>query len=120
FDSRNDFSFISIEFVPLLNVKPSIVERGYVIEVADGKNVEVDRIIHDYKLELGNSLFAIDLIPLGHGNFDVIVGMDWLLKHKAEIVSHEKVVRIRLANGEVLRVQGERTLENSKTLMSTK
>ncbi|GKA19399.1 putative reverse transcriptase domain-containing protein [Tanacetum coccineum] len=92
FDSGNDFSFISIEFMPLLNVKPSIVERGYVIEVADGKKVEVDRIIHDYKLELGNSLFAIDLIPLGHGNFDVIVGMDWLLKHKAEIVSHEKVL----------------------------
>ncbi|GJW46085.1 putative reverse transcriptase domain-containing protein [Tanacetum coccineum] len=44
--------------------------------------------------ELGNSLFTIDLIPLGHGNFDVIVGMDWLSKNKAEIVCQEKVVRI--------------------------
>nr|GEW03974.1 putative reverse transcriptase domain-containing protein [Tanacetum cinerariifolium] len=41
-------------------------------------------------------------------------------KSKAEIVCHEKVVRIPLANEEVLRVQGERALENSKTLMSTK
>ncbi|GJR28662.1 putative reverse transcriptase domain-containing protein [Tanacetum coccineum] len=52
FDSGADFSFISTEFAPLLNVKPSIVNPGYVIEVADGKKVEVDRIIHDCKLEL--------------------------------------------------------------------
>ncbi|GKB54978.1 putative reverse transcriptase domain-containing protein [Tanacetum coccineum] len=33
-------------------VKPSIVNPGYVIEVADGKKVEVDKIIRDCKLEL--------------------------------------------------------------------
>ncbi|GJV58219.1 hypothetical protein Tco_1459224 [Tanacetum coccineum] len=69
-----DFSFISTEFGPLLNVKPSIVNPGYVIEVADGKKVEVDRIIRDYKLELGNSLFSINLITVGYGSCDVIVG----------------------------------------------
>ncbi|GJW31326.1 putative ribonuclease H-like domain-containing protein [Tanacetum coccineum] len=52
FDSGVDFSFISTEFAPLLNVKPSIVNPGYVIEVADGKKVEVYRIIRDCKLEL--------------------------------------------------------------------
>ncbi|GKD07856.1 reverse transcriptase domain-containing protein, partial [Tanacetum coccineum] len=78
FDFGADFSFISTNFTPLLNVKPSIVNLGYVIEIADGKKVEVDRIIRDCKLELGNSLFSINLIPLGHGSFDVIVGMDWL------------------------------------------
>ncbi|GKF45790.1 hypothetical protein Tco_0135592 [Tanacetum coccineum] len=46
--------------------------------------------------------------------------MDWLSKNKAEIVCHEKVVRIPLESGEVLRVQGERTLGGTKTLMSTK
>ncbi|GJY03021.1 putative reverse transcriptase domain-containing protein [Tanacetum coccineum] len=96
FDSGADFSFISTNFAPLLNVKPSIVNSGYVIEVADGKKVKVDRIIRDCKLELGNSLFIIDLIPLGHGSFDVIVGMDWLSKNRAVIVCHEKVVEILL------------------------
>ncbi|GKC15537.1 putative reverse transcriptase domain-containing protein [Tanacetum coccineum] len=107
FDSGADFSFISTNFAPLLNVKPSIVNPGYVIEVADGKKVEVDRIIRDCKLELGNSLFIIDLIPLGHGSFDVIVGMDWLSKNKAVIVCHEKVVEIPLEGGGILWVQGE-------------
>ncbi|GJT79761.1 putative reverse transcriptase domain-containing protein [Tanacetum coccineum] len=120
FDSGADFSFISTKFAPLLNVKPSIVSPGYVIEVANGKKEEVDRIIRDCKLELENSLFTKDLIPLGHGRFNVIVGMDWLSKNKAEIVCHEKVVRIPLEGGEVLHVQGERTLGGTKTLMSTK
>ncbi|GJR26327.1 putative reverse transcriptase domain-containing protein [Tanacetum coccineum] len=105
FDSGADFSFISTKFAPLLNVKPSIVSLNYVIEVANGKE-EVDRIIRDCKLELGNSLFTIDLISLGHGSFHVIVGMDFLSKNKAEIVCHEKVVRISLEGGEILRVQG--------------
>ncbi|GKB55669.1 putative reverse transcriptase domain-containing protein [Tanacetum coccineum] len=103
FDFGADFSFISTKFVPLLNVKPSIVSPGYIIKVANGKK-EVDRIIRDCKLELENSLFTIDLIPLGHVSFDVIVGMDWLSKNKAEIVCHEKVVRIPLKSGEILRV----------------
>nr|GEV48307.1 hypothetical protein [Tanacetum cinerariifolium] len=60
-DSGADFTFISTKFAPLLNVKPSIISPGYVIEVANGKKEEVDRIIRDCKLELGNSLFTIDL-----------------------------------------------------------
>ncbi|GKC73676.1 putative reverse transcriptase domain-containing protein [Tanacetum coccineum] len=101
FDSGADFSFISTEFAPLLNVKPSIVNPGYVIKVADGKKVEVDRIIRDCKLELGNSLFSINLIPLGHGSFDV-------------------VVEIPLEGSGILRVQGECTLGAAKALMNAK
>ncbi|GJR52212.1 putative reverse transcriptase domain-containing protein [Tanacetum coccineum] len=54
FDSGADFSFVSTEFVSLLN---------------------------------GIEYY---LIPLGHGSFDVIVGMDWLSQNKAVIVCHEK------------------------------
>ncbi|GKA20897.1 putative reverse transcriptase domain-containing protein, partial [Tanacetum coccineum] len=45
-------------------------------------------------LELGDSIFPTDLIPLGQGSFDVIVGMDWLSNQKAVIMCHEKLVRI--------------------------
>ncbi|GKC52137.1 putative reverse transcriptase domain-containing protein, partial [Tanacetum coccineum] len=120
FDSGADFSFISTDFAPLINVKPSFVNSRYVIEVADGKKVEVDRIIHNCKLELGTSMFTIDLIPLGHGIFDVIVGMDWLSKHKAEIVCYEKMVRIPLESGETLLVQGECTPGIAKALSNVK
>ncbi|GJS80571.1 putative reverse transcriptase domain-containing protein [Tanacetum coccineum] len=120
FDSGADFSFISTNFAPLLNMKPSFVNPGYVIEVADGKKVKVDRVIRDYKRGLGTSLFTIDLKPLGHGSFDVIVGMDWLFEHKDEIVCHEKVVRIPLENDKILRVQGERAPGIAKALSNVK
>ncbi|GJY50047.1 putative reverse transcriptase domain-containing protein [Tanacetum coccineum] len=120
FDSGADFSFVSTKFAPLLNVKPSIVNPGYVIEVADGKKVEVDRVIRDCKLELGSSLFSINLIPLGHGSFDVIIGMDWLSQHKAVIVCHDKVVEIPVEDGRILRVHGERAVGITKALKSAK
>ncbi|GJR82368.1 putative reverse transcriptase domain-containing protein [Tanacetum coccineum] len=60
------------------------------------------------------------LIPSGHGSFDVIVGIDWLSQNKAVIVCHEKVVEIPLIGGEILRVQGERTLGVAKALMNAK
>ncbi|GKB01706.1 putative reverse transcriptase domain-containing protein [Tanacetum coccineum] len=120
FDSGADFSFVSTEFMSLLNVKPSIANPSYVIEITDGKKVEVNKIIRGCKLELRNSLFTIDLIPLGYGSFDVIMGMDWLSKNKAVIVCHGKVVEIPLIGGEILRVQGEHALGVGKTLMNVK
>ncbi|GJW99118.1 reverse transcriptase domain-containing protein [Tanacetum coccineum] len=105
---------------PKLNRAPGQVENRLTIEVVDGKKVEVDRIIRGCKLELGNSMFTIDLIPLGYGSFDLIVRMDWMFEHKAVIVCHEKVVRIPLASGKILRVQGERALESLNSLMNTK
>nr|GEW94146.1 putative reverse transcriptase domain-containing protein [Tanacetum cinerariifolium] len=120
FDSGADFSFISTIFVPLLNVKSTFINPGYLIEVAYGKKIEVNRVIRNYKLELGTSMFTIDLITLGHGSFDVIVRMDWLSGHKAEIVCHEKVVRIPLESGEILIVQGERTPGIAKALSNVK
>ncbi|GKE14287.1 hypothetical protein Tco_1421864 [Tanacetum coccineum] len=47
-------------------------------------------------------------------------GMDWLSRHKAEIVCHKKVVRIPLPHGEILRVLGEKPEEKVRHLMSAK
>ncbi|GKD29657.1 putative reverse transcriptase domain-containing protein, partial [Tanacetum coccineum] len=82
--------------------------------------VEINKVIRRCKLEIEGHIFDIDLIPFGHGSFDVIIMMDWLTKHKAEIVCHEKVVRIPLPRGETLRVLGERPEEKVRHLMSAK
>ncbi|GJW91560.1 putative reverse transcriptase domain-containing protein [Tanacetum coccineum] len=65
-------------------------------------------------------MFNINLILFGSGSFDVIIGMDWLSDHKAEIICHEKVVRIPLLDGKVLRVLGEKPKEKMSQLMSSK
>ncbi|GJV06408.1 hypothetical protein Tco_1344064 [Tanacetum coccineum] len=65
-------------------------------------------IVRGCRLELEGHTFIIDLIPFGHGSFDVIVRMDWLSKLRAKIVCLEKIVQIPLANGENLEVHGKR------------
>ncbi|GJY87739.1 reverse transcriptase domain-containing protein [Tanacetum coccineum] len=46
--------------------------------------------------------------------------MDWLSNHKAEIICHEKVVRIPLPNGKVHIVLGERPEEKARFFMGAK
>ncbi|GJV98721.1 putative reverse transcriptase domain-containing protein [Tanacetum coccineum] len=120
FDSGADYSFVSTTFIPLLGIEPSELGFRYEIEIASGQLVEIDKVIKGCKLEIEGHVFDIDLIPFGHGSFDVIIGMDWLSNHKAEIICHEKVVRIPLPDGKVLRVLGERPEEKARLLMSAK
>ncbi|GJR05824.1 putative reverse transcriptase domain-containing protein [Tanacetum coccineum] len=119
-DYGADYSFVSTTFIPLLGIEPSDLGFSYEIEIASGQLVEIDKIIKGCKLELDGHVFDINLIPFGSGSFDVIIGMDWLSDHKAEIICHEKVVRIPLLDGQVLRVLGEKPEEKMRQLMSAK
>ncbi|GKC36112.1 putative nucleotidyltransferase, ribonuclease H, partial [Tanacetum coccineum] len=120
FDSGADYSFIDTTFIPLLGIEPSELGFRYEIKIASLQLIEIDKVIKGCKLEIEGRIFNIDLIPFGHGSFAVIIGMDWLSNHKAEIICHEKVVRIPLLDGKVLRVLGERPEEKARLLMSAK
>ncbi|GKC74040.1 putative reverse transcriptase domain-containing protein [Tanacetum coccineum] len=120
FDSCADYSFVSTTFIPLLGIEPNKLGFRYEIEIASGQLVEIDKVIKGCKLEIKGHVFDIDLIPFRHGSFDVIIGMDWLSNYKAEIICHEKVVRIPLPDGKVLRVLGEKPEEKARLLMSAK
>ncbi|GKC71162.1 putative reverse transcriptase domain-containing protein [Tanacetum coccineum] len=120
FDSGADYSFVSTTFIPLLGLEPSDLGFRYEIEIASGQLVEIDKVIKGCKLEIEGHVFDIDLIPFGHGCFDMIIGMDWLSNYKAEIICHKKVVRIPLPDRKVLSVVGESPEEKSRLLMSAK
>ncbi|GKF50379.1 putative reverse transcriptase domain-containing protein, partial [Tanacetum coccineum] len=101
-------------------LEPSDLGFRYEIEIASGQLVEIDKVIKGCKLKIEGRVFDIDLIPFGHGSFDMIIGMDWLSNFKAEIICYEKVVRIPLPNDKVLRVVGERPEEKARFLMGVK
>ncbi|GJW96165.1 putative reverse transcriptase domain-containing protein [Tanacetum coccineum] len=113
-------SFVSTTFIPLLGIEPSDLGFSYEIEIASGQLVEIDKVIKGCKLEIEGHEFDINLIPFGSGSFDVIIGMDWLSNHKAEIICHEKVIKIPLPDGKVLRVIREIPKEKMKHVMSAK
>ncbi|GJY43303.1 putative reverse transcriptase domain-containing protein [Tanacetum coccineum] len=90
FDSGADYSFVSTTFIPLLGLETNNLGFKYEIEIDSGQLVEIDKLIKGCKLEIEGHIFDIDLIPFGHGSFNVIIGMDWLSNFKAEIICHEK------------------------------
>ncbi|GKD15752.1 putative reverse transcriptase domain-containing protein, partial [Tanacetum coccineum] len=102
----------------MTGIKPNDLGFSYEIKITSGQLVEIDKVIRGCKLEIEGNVFDINLIPFGSGSFDVIMGMDWLSDHKAEIISHEKIVRIPLLDGKVLRVLGEKPEEKLRQLMS--
>ncbi|GJZ77633.1 putative reverse transcriptase domain-containing protein [Tanacetum coccineum] len=120
FDSGANYSFVSTTCIPLLGLEPSDLGFRYEIKIASGNLVEIDKVIKGCKLEIEGHIFDIDLIPFGHGSFDVIIGMEWLSDNKAEIIYHEKVIRIPLPDGNVLKVVGERPDKKMRLFMSAK
>nr|GEU82109.1 hypothetical protein [Tanacetum cinerariifolium] len=101
-------------------IDPSDLVFSYEIKIANGQLVEIDKVIRRCKLEIEGHVFGINLIPFGSRTFDMIIGMDWLSDHKAEIIYHEKVVKIPLLDGKVLRVLGEKPKEKGRQLLSAK
>nr|GEU64275.1 reverse transcriptase domain-containing protein [Tanacetum cinerariifolium] len=73
FDSGAEYSFISTNFFPLIDMKPSVINPGYEIKIASGIKVVTNMIVRGCRLELEGHTFTIDLIPFGHGSFDVIL-----------------------------------------------
>nr|GEW87251.1 hypothetical protein [Tanacetum cinerariifolium] len=120
FDSNADYSFLSTTCTRLLGTEASELGLSYEIEITSGQLVEIDKVIRRCKLEIEGHMFDINLIPFGSKSFDVIIGMNYLSNHKAEIICHENVVRIPLQDDKVLRVIGERPEEKMKHLMSAK
>nr|GEV53262.1 hypothetical protein [Tanacetum cinerariifolium] len=92
----------------------------YEIEIASGQLVEIYNVIKGCKLEIEGHVFDIELIPFGHGSFDVIICMDRLSNHKAEIICHEKVIKIPLLDVKVLRVLGGKPDEKMRLLKSAR
>ncbi|GKA47914.1 putative reverse transcriptase domain-containing protein [Tanacetum coccineum] len=120
FNSGVDYSFVSTTFIPLLDIEPSNLGFSYEIKIASVQLVEINNVVRGCKLEIEGHIFDIDLIPIGHRSFDVIVGMDWLSMIKAEIIFHEKVVKIPPPNGEILRVLREKPKEKVRHSKSAK
>ncbi|GKC98551.1 putative reverse transcriptase domain-containing protein, partial [Tanacetum coccineum] len=107
FNSGSDRSFMNTRFSSLFDIKPIKIENSYEVELADGRIVSTNTILKGCTLSLVDHIFEIDLMPIELGTSDIIIGMDWLVKHDAVIVCGEKVVRISYEN-KTLIVEGDK------------
>ncbi|GKA56491.1 putative reverse transcriptase domain-containing protein [Tanacetum coccineum] len=112
-------SFVDTRFSSMLNIDPVKIGASYEVELADGKVVSTNTVLKGYTLNLVNHIFEIDLMPIELGTFDVIIGMDWLVKHDDVIVCGERVVRIPYRN-KTLIVESDKGVSRLKVISCIK
>ncbi|GJV88163.1 putative reverse transcriptase domain-containing protein [Tanacetum coccineum] len=84
--------------------------RAYAIKDVEPKGPNVVTVNH---------IFEIDLMPIELGTFDIIIGMDWLVKHNAVIICGEKVVRIPYGD-KMLIVESDKGVSRLKVISCIK
>ncbi|GJX72013.1 putative reverse transcriptase domain-containing protein [Tanacetum coccineum] len=84
FDTGVDRSFMSTAFSSLINIVPTTLDHDYDVELADRKIIGVNTIMRGCTLNFLNHPFNIDLMLVEPGSFNVIIGMDWLMKYHAQ------------------------------------
>ncbi|GKE34042.1 putative reverse transcriptase domain-containing protein [Tanacetum coccineum] len=102
FDTSADRSFMSTAFSSQLDITPTALEHYYDVELADRRIIGLNTILRGFTLNFLNHPFNIDLMPVEHGSFDTIIGMDWLVKYQAIIVCAEKIVCIPWGNETII------------------
>ncbi|GJU68707.1 putative reverse transcriptase domain-containing protein [Tanacetum coccineum] len=119
FDSGSDRSFMDTRFSSMLNIEPVKIRASYEVELADGRVVSMNIVLKGRTLNLVNHIFKIDLMPIELGTFDVIIGIDWLVKHDVVIVCGEKVVPIPYGN-KMLIVESDKGVSRLKVISCIK
>ncbi|GJX58080.1 putative reverse transcriptase domain-containing protein [Tanacetum coccineum] len=92
FDTGADRSFVSTAFSSQIDITPSTLDHYYDVELADGRIIGLNTILKGCTLNFLNHQFNVNLMPVELGSFDAIIGMDWLAKYQAVIVSTWKKV----------------------------
>ncbi|GKF48406.1 putative reverse transcriptase domain-containing protein [Tanacetum coccineum] len=103
----------------MLNIEPVKIRASDEVELADGRVVSTNNILKGCTLNLVNHIFEIDLMSIKLVAFDIIIGMDWLVKHDAVIIYGEKVVRIPYGN-KTLTVKSDKGMSQLKVISCIK
>nr|GEV15766.1 reverse transcriptase domain-containing protein [Tanacetum cinerariifolium] len=119
FDSGSDRSFMDTRFSSMLDIGPIKIRSSYEVELVDGRVASTNTILKGCTLNLVNHIYEIDLMPIELGTFDVIIGMDWLIKHDAVIICDEKFFRIPYGN-EMLIVESDKVVSRLKVISCIK
>jgi hypothetical protein len=101
FDSGASHSFISIAYVEKHNLSIALL-RCQMIVSSPGGDMPVRQLCPKVNLKIWGVDFVANLIVLESKEIDVILGMDWLSKHKVLIDYAKKSVKFTILDGKEL------------------
>ena len=77
-----------------------------VVSVPNGDTMISERIVSSSRLVIQNKDFPADLIVLGIHDFDMILGMNWLSRHRATLDCYKKKIKIGSTKGTMRDISG--------------
>ncbi|WP_432805499.1 retroviral-like aspartic protease family protein [Escherichia coli] len=105
FDTGATNSFISCLFADKLNLKPT-TRINLNVKTATGLVVACKDIYGNVSIEIAGVNCPANLIRFELEGLDVVLGMDWLDKYKAQIICNERKVVIRGLKGKRVSYRG--------------
>jgi len=84
-DPKASHSFASYRIGNNLHVLSSNLGLWVMISTPLGENIHINDIYRGVKLYIGGLELRVDLMLLELYDFDLILSMDWLSKHKAQV-----------------------------------
>ena len=79
-----------------LNVPPSRLSVGMIISMPLKENIEIDDVYKGVVLYIEGAKLRVNLMPLELYDFDLILGIDWLTRYKAQVDCFTKIMVIKL------------------------
>nr|GEU54868.1 hypothetical protein [Tanacetum cinerariifolium] len=114
FDLGSRRSFVDPRFSAMLDIDPIKIGAIYEVELADERVASTNIVLKGCTLNLVNHIFEIDLMLIELGTFDVIIDMDWLVKHDAAIVCGRESCSYTVWN-EMLIVESDKGVSRLKS-----
>ena len=105
-DPGSTHSYVCMEHV--FDKVPAMEKLAYDMHVTSplGHNVSVNNIYRNCPIIIQTKEFLTDLITLPFREFDLILGMDWLSKHRAIVDFGQKTVVLKCSDQTEVIVQG--------------
>ncbi|KAL5824399.1 hypothetical protein ACOSQ3_020462 [Xanthoceras sorbifolium] len=107
-DLGSTHSYICDAMIRDRYIKTESTEFDVIVSSPLGHSVIVNRVYRDCLIRIQEYKFPGDLTELSFHNFDVILGMDWLSRHRVIIDCSLKRVTLRTANGAEVLMVGDR------------
>ena len=108
-DPGSTHSYVCTNIPNLGNLPRSETEYDILVTNPLGHSVIVNKMYRDCPIKIREYEFLGDLIELSFMEFDVILGMDWLSRHRAIVDCRMKRVTLRTPNEDEVIFIGERS-----------
>ena len=92
-DPRATHSFASKHFLNRFQIETQPLHDRMRVSLPDGDPLFSDRVVRDSRVLIGGQEFPADLVALDMRDFDVVLCMDWLSRHRATLDCYKKEVK---------------------------